>query len=215
MIGLNQTRVSNARFLQQNMDALVGLLDQVFVKTLGLTKLPEYWHSIALSFAFFNIVWAVGFGLSLLSPHFRALNTARRVGWLGRIVSQVHALIAVPVGFYLYMDPLLYGNPYDGTTELSYQFNSFVVGYFMWDTLNCLLDVKYNGWVYVLHGVAGFIAYILTFTPIWHWFASISILCEVSTPFVNFHWFLDKTGRSGNELVYLILLCLLLEWISD
>ncbi|KAF7793249.1 hypothetical protein EIP86_004359 [Pleurotus ostreatoroseus] len=53
---------------------------------------------------------------------------------------------------------------------------------------------------FVLHGLSCTIVYSLTYRPFLEYFSCRFLLWELSTPFLNIHWFLDKTGRTGSTL---------------
>jgi hypothetical protein len=55
----------------------------------------------------------------------------------------------------------------------------------------------------VVHGIACFLVYFLGFKPYLNYYGPIFLMFEISTIFLNIHWFCDKTGLNfvSNDLV--------------
>jgi len=73
-------------------------------------------------------------------------------------------------------------------------------GYFMWDSIVCL--VHYEGVGFLVHGWACLTVYLNGFRPIFAYYGPRFLLWELSTPFLNIHWMLDKTGQTGSPLQF-------------
>jgi len=68
----------------------------------------------------------------------------------------------------------------------------------MWDVLECLTN--YEGIGFVSHGVACLLIYLCSFRPFLAYYAAHFLIWEVSTPFLNLHWALDKTKQTGSTV---------------
>ncbi|KAK0609681.1 TLC domain-containing protein, partial [Bombardia bombarda] len=77
-------------------------------------------------------------------------------------------------------------------------------GYFLWDVKVCAGSVSelggVGGGLGLLHAVVGLCITVLGFRPFGLYYGMQYGLVELSTPFVNIHWFLNKTGRAGSLL---------------
>ncbi|GAB5586752.1 hypothetical protein Unana1_01652 [Umbelopsis nana] len=60
--------------------------------------------------------------------------------------------------------------------------------------------VKHQGIGMAFHGVASFAVFILSFRPFLNYYGAVFILYELSTPFLNFNWFMDKLGWTGSKI---------------
>ncbi|EJD44180.1 hypothetical protein AURDEDRAFT_114429 [Auricularia subglabra TFB-10046 SS5] len=71
-------------------------------------------------------------------------------------------------------------------------------GYFLWDIVHS--TTHFAGAGFVAHAIACFSVYILGFTPFLAYYGVRCLMFEASTPFLNIHWYLLKTGRGGGKL---------------
>ncbi|KAM3582719.1 hypothetical protein VKS41_005359 [Umbelopsis sp. WA50703] len=88
--------------------------------------------------------------------------------------------------------------------------NSLSCGYFLWDMVTGIRYVKYQGIGMAFHGVASFLVFILAYRPFFNYYGAVFMMYEMSTPFLNFNWFMDKLGWTGSKIQLLngiVLLC--------
>lgn len=190
------------------------IFEKVFIETLGLTKLREYGYVVLVSAVFFHFVHVASYYLSFSSKHFRKLDEPRKVSWATHIVSAVHAGLICPLSLPIFFDNHLSQDRFFGFTPYSQYVYALSCGYFLWDTYICITEYKYNGFGFVLHGVVCFWAYFLTFRPWLHYYGCIFLTYEISTLFLNVHWFCDKTGLAGSQLQWVNGLFLLFSFFS-
>lgn len=106
----------------------------------------------------------------------------------------------------------------------------FSAGYFWWDVVVSLRDVEVHGWGAVMHAGSAVVVSGLGFVgvslpdivfscfgwflrnetganvfgacqrPFLNYYGLNFVLYELSTPFLNVHWFLDKCGMTGSRL---------------
>ncbi|KAI4123567.1 MAG: hypothetical protein LQ341_007181 [Variospora aurantia] len=76
----------------------------------------------------------------------------------------------------------------------------FAAGYFAWDLLASAEDVDVHGWGAVFHAASALIVSMMGFRPFVNYYGVNLILYELSTPFLNIHWWLDKLGMTGSTL---------------
>jgi len=128
------------------------------------------------------------------------------------VVSQVHCVVIVPLALWVIWTekPGREGDAAFGWDEKAGVAHAIACGYFLWDTMDAVLNVTYADIGFVLHGIACFAIYLMSFKPFVAYYGTRCLLWETSTFLLNIHWFLDKTGRTGTrvQLVNGILLIL-------
>ncbi|KAI8893995.1 TLC domain-containing protein [Globomyces pollinis-pini] len=180
----------------------------------SLKALPGYADLIVYSACFFHVIFLTGGLLShYLSSHYRNLSSQKKGGWCIHIVSFTFSCFAIYNGLKFTAIPELIADPLFGVTDYTKQILAISTGYFLWDTLISITYVSESGVAMVLHGASCFTVFFLTFQPYTHSFGKTFLLFEVSTIFLNIHWFCDKTGRSGSTLQWINGMCLLASFL--
>ncbi|KAI0819028.1 DUF887-domain-containing protein [Irpex lacteus] len=185
------------------MNALNSFLSKAvapIAMPLGLEHLPRNFPWIAysaLGFTFVHLVVAP-YGSRWIAPvsYGKLQGKRARNNWDIHVVSLVHALIIVTLASRSLNQPGLVADPTYGFDQIAELTNSVAVGYFVWDTIDAIVNFTDLG--FVLHGIACTFVYILTFRPILQYYSVRFLFWELSTPFLNIHWFLDKTGYTGS-----------------
>ena len=113
--------------------------------------------------------------------------------WGAHVVSLVHALIIVPLSVPILLDQTLSSDPFWGYSFYAGQVYSIAVGYFIWDTIYSIANIKVSGVGMVIHGISCLILYLGSFYPFLQYFGSIFLLFEASTVFLNLMWFAQAT----------------------
>ncbi|KIM48787.1 hypothetical protein M413DRAFT_86010 [Hebeloma cylindrosporum] len=179
----------------------MSFLDRFVSETLGLTKFPPflstfYWAFIG--FLFIHQVVAPYFSQRRFPTAYGGKSRGAKNNWSIHVVSQVHVLIVVPFALWC----ILNETPEDGQ-DRAFGWNEHVgyvhaiaCGYFLWDTLDAIVNFIDPG--FVAHGVACFAIYTMSYKPFVQYYGTRCLLWETSTFFLNNHWFLDKTGRTGS-----------------
>ena len=121
------------------------------------------------------------------------LSKAQGSPWAAHVVSLVHALLIVPLSVPLLFDQTLTSNPFWGYSFYAGQVYSVAVGYFLWDTVYSIANIKESGIGMVIHGISCLILYLGSFYPFLQYFGSIFLLFEASTIFLNLMWFAQAT----------------------
>ncbi|RXW19629.1 hypothetical protein EST38_g6214 [Candolleomyces aberdarensis] len=88
----------------------------------------------------------------------------------------------------------------------------FFCRYFIWDTFDAIINFVDAG--FVIHGVACTLIYAMSFRPFVAYYGTRCLLWEISTFFLNIHWFLDKTNRTGSNLQLINGIALLFTFFS-
>jgi hypothetical protein len=183
-----------------------------FSEAVGLPYLPVHFVSLLRSLMLW---WSLQLLSHSLSPYlfprtFSNMSTRTRIHWDLHVVSLIHSAVVAPLitYFWLYMDDKvdrIFGYQY----ELG-QLYALPLGYFVWDVI---VSLRYEGPAFILHGVLGLSANILVYKPFLMFQGLSIVMWELSTPFLNIHWFLDKLGLTGSRIQFVNALCLLLTYV--
>lgn len=74
-------------------------------------------------------------------------------------------------------------------------------GYFLYDTLECILRYEHEGPEFLAHGVFCLAVFgALVHIRCVHWCGAGFLMWELSTPFVHARWFLYKIGKDKTRL---------------
>ncbi|KFA70826.1 hypothetical protein S40288_09782 [Stachybotrys chartarum IBT 40288] len=181
---------------------------QPFADRFGLPSLPLHIHEVLAGAALYSVIYyPISPLLSklLLPDHYLKLSYNSRLNWDTHVVSLVQSVLinglAIWVMIYdeerkqMDLEERVWG--YTGAAGLV---QSLAAGYFVWDLVVTSLHVKVFGLGTLAHAIAALIVYMLGYRPFVNYYGCIFILWELSTPFLNIHWFLDKLSMTGTRL---------------
>ncbi|KAI7829187.1 TRAM/LAG1/CLN8 homology domain-containing protein [Kickxella alabastrina] len=97
----------------------------------------------------------------------------------------------------------LRSNPLHGFDQVAETVYSVTVGYFLWDIIDTYKNIDINGIGFMAHAVMSFGVYLLSYTPLLQYYGACFMMFEVSTIFLNFHFFLEDLGLQ-DAIMYLI-----------
>ncbi|KAK7693807.1 hypothetical protein QCA50_003379 [Cerrena zonata] len=202
--------------LRAQSDAFFRELSVPIAQKTGLTYLPEYAPTIAYATAGYTIlhlIIAPAFSKAVFPETYRSLRGRKgRNNWNIRIVSFVNAIVLSWLAYLclgrseLSNDKAFGWHPSIGTA------NAVAVGHFIWDSLDSIINFSDVG--FVIHGLSCMLLYSLTFRPYLGFYSPRFLLWELSTPFLNIHWCLDKLGKTGSTLQYINGIILLSTFFS-
>lgn len=86
---------------------------------------------------------------------------------------------------------------YDGATGMV---QGLALGYFLWDVMVSSLWFGTLGAGSLVHAICAVAVTSLGFRPFANYYGLNFILYELSTPFLNVHWFCDKLGMTGSRV---------------
>ncbi|KAJ7157010.1 TLC domain-containing protein [Mycena crocata] len=165
----------------------------------ALPKLQPYLSLFLASFVFFNAIHLVLVpiaGRVFFSSQWARMGARARNNWAVHICSQVHAIIILPLAVRCLALPELDADRAFGWHDSSGTVQAVASGYFLWDSIDAMVNFENIG--FVAHGLACFAIYLGSFQPFLAYYASRCLLWEASTFFLNIHWALDKTNRTGS-----------------
>jgi len=169
-------------------------------RKLSLTRLPEFFPLVVAFFIFFQALeWVSPMLLGALSPiHFGQANRRTKRNWAIRVVSTAHALIVVPMAIACLNYPELDKDRAFGFNDPVGRLTAVACGYFIWDLIDSVIHFTTIG--FVIHGAVCLMVYSQAFRPFLGYYGTRFLLWELSTPFLNMHWFFDKSNMTGSVL---------------
>ncbi|KAH7326773.1 TLC domain-containing protein [Stachybotrys elegans] len=181
---------------------------QPFADYFDLPTLPYHIHEILAAALLYGVIYyPISPILSrLVVPnHYGKLSRKSQLNWDTHVVSMVQSVLinALAIWVMIYdeerksmdLEERVWG--YTGAAGLV---QSLAAGYFLWDLIVTGLHVDVFGLGTLAHAIAALIVYMLGFRPFVNYYGCIFILWELSTPFLNIHWFLDKLNMTGTRL---------------
>ncbi|KAF8543095.1 TLC domain-containing protein [Trichophaea hybrida] len=184
-----------------------------FAETTDLPTLPDHIHQVLGAFLVYHAIFLfVSPVLSkLLIPNFYNKFPKRtKINWDVHVVSFVQSSFICALALWQMStdaERQVAGNDMSDNGSMyrvfGYTFNGATVtaygtGYFLWDLMISVYYVDIMGPGFVAHAISALSVYCLGFRPFVNYYAPIFILFELSSPFLNIHWFCDKLNLTGS-----------------
>lgn len=175
----------------------------------GYTELAPHLHEIL----FFLVVYSGIYTLSAsvtpaVYPAYRKLSKRNQVNFDMHVTSQVQAIVLCAFAWMMFFDTSL--DTLTSHTPFSSMAISSAIGYFVWDLYVSVKYVNMFGMPFLAHAAAALFTFFEATRPFLHNFAAPFMLYEMSTPFVNHHWFASHVpGMIPESLQKFNGLCLL------
>ncbi|KAK3080578.1 hypothetical protein LTS18_000118, partial [Coniosporium uncinatum] len=203
---------------QLSAPAALQRATQPLADYLSLTTLPLHAHEILLAFAFYEFIRSVlsPFICPILFPRtYPSLAPRTKLNWDVHVVSFFQSIIVCILALWVMRDDeerhdMDAGGKYFaeggfrervwGYTGASGLVQAWACGYFLWDFWMCARYVGVFGWGMLAHAVAAVAVFCLGFRPFVNYYAPTFILYELSSPFLNIHWFCDKLHLTGSTI---------------
>ncbi|ODV88385.1 hypothetical protein CANCADRAFT_15610, partial [Tortispora caseinolytica NRRL Y-17796] len=151
--------------------------------------LTEYVPQIIVVAIAYHIIYLMASLFTPLLPGFSGLSLKRKTDFNIRIVSQVQCAVILYVIVPLFYDQSLAEDTIFATSDYSYFAASCAAGYFLWDSLICMVYYNMFGFPFLMHGLISLTVFTFGFYPALHYWIPRFLLFECSTPFVNIHWY--------------------------
>ncbi|KAK0542286.1 hypothetical protein OC846_006682 [Tilletia horrida] len=172
----------------------------------GVSKLANHLSTVLVSLAFFSSLQILS---RIISPIFfpnsyKKLKPITKKSWDVHFVAFWHAVIITPLAAIQWYkvttgsdkQPLRIDRTYGYDPEVGHVY-AITLGYFIWDAW---VSILYDGPGFIAHGLVAMTAFVLAYRPVFMYDGLAFLLWELSTPFLNIHWFLDKLGKTGSTL---------------
>ncbi|KAM5356352.1 hypothetical protein ACJ41O_002998 [Fusarium nematophilum] len=195
---------------------------QPLADAFDLPTLPLHIHEVLAAALLYSVIfWPISPWLSnLLAPeHYSKLPRKRRLNWDAHVVSMVQSTLINGLAIWvMFADSELRNMNWEervwGYTGAAGFIQALAAGYFLWDLVVTSLNLDVFGLGTLAHAIAALLVYSLGFRPFVNYYACVFILWELSTPFLNVHWFMDKLGMTGSRAQLYNGLMLLLTFFS-
>ncbi|CAJ2513360.1 Uu.00g014790.m01.CDS01 [Anthostomella pinea] len=172
-----------------------------------LPTLPLHIHEIVLGALFYQFVFSLvapRLSSRLFPAKYAALSPSRRLNWNVHVVSFVQSTLINVLALWVMLvnderrnmdwQERVWG--YDGACAM---IQALAAGYFLWDLIVTATNVSIFGPGMLAHAVSALLVYSLGFRPFVNYYSCNFILWELSSPFLNIHWFFDKLGMTGSR----------------
>jgi hypothetical protein len=218
--------------------SLLVQLSEPLAEKFGLTTVPYHVHEILLGFLGYHFI------LHVLSPAisqlvcpgtYRGFNKRTRLNWDIHWVSMIQALFINTAALWvIFRDDERHAMDWKGRlwgyTPASGMVQGFAAGYFLWDLQISAQYMSLAGPSALLHAIGALAVTCIGFVsppstvrqqglmnsqkPFGNYYGLSFVLYELSTPFLNIHWFCDKLGMTGSKLQLYNGIALLLTFFS-
>ncbi|KAI0478669.1 TLC domain-containing protein [Xylariaceae sp. FL0804] len=178
-----------------------------WAEAVGLPTLPLHVHEVLLAAAFYSVVGRVLSPLlsrRLFPAQYGALSPSKRLNWDVHVVSLVQSTtINILALWVIFADDerramdwqeRIWG--YDGAAAM---IQALAAGYFLFDLIVTASNVNVFGVGMLAHAVSALLVYSFGFRPFLNYYSCNFILWELSSPFLNIHWFFDKLNMTGSR----------------
>ncbi|KIW93925.1 uncharacterized protein Z519_05240 [Cladophialophora bantiana CBS 173.52] len=181
-----------------------------FSEALHLPSLPYHIHEVVGAFILYQTTQSIISPVlsNLLFPNIYPKLTRRtRVNWDVHVVSLLQSCVINAAALWVMFKDQerkdmqrsaierIYG--YTGASGL---IQGLATGYFVWDLVVSARYIKIFGPGILAHAITALSVFALGFRPFCNYYGPVFILYELSTPFLNIHWFCDKLNMTGSQL---------------
>lgn len=188
--------------VRQFVDDLFRPLSLQIAKTFNLPKFLNHAPVFYISLAAYTVVFLTApyFSRLLFPKAYSTVSKRHTYGWRVHMVSMSHAVVIVPWAFWMVNQnmPAVENDKAFGWDDRLGDLQAVSAAYFVWDTVESALSRA--GIDFTLHGLACTIIWMIGYRPFTAYYGPRALLWELSTPFLNIHWFLDKVGKTGTPL---------------
>lgn len=193
-----------------------------YAEYLRLYSLPYHIHEVIFAFAFYQLTHSyISPWLStvLFPRYYPQLPKRTRLNWDIHVVSFVQSVLINVLALWVMfadeerkrmnIDERVHG--YTGANGLV---QALATGYFIYDLIVSTLHINLFGVGMLFHAISALCVFSLGFRPFVNYYAPTFILYELSSPFLNIHWFLDKVNMTGSKLQWYNGMMLLVVFFS-
>ncbi|KAG9233417.1 TLC domain-containing protein [Amylocarpus encephaloides] len=180
---------------------------QPFSDYFSLTTLPLHIHEVLGSFLgyyFINIVVAPWVSKKMFPVKYAKLSPERKINWDVHVVSLCQSTVINMLALWvMFMDEerknMSWQERVWGYTGAAGMIQGMAAGYFLWDLCVTVQNVRLFGLGMLAHAMSALIVFSFGFRPFVNFYGCTFILYELSSPFLNFHWFFDKLDMTGSK----------------
>ncbi|KFZ08752.1 hypothetical protein V502_09164 [Pseudogymnoascus sp. VKM F-4520 (FW-2644)] len=178
-----------------------------FAEYIGATTLPLHIHEVVISYIAYTLInkkIAPAVSTWLFPQKYPALSAEKKFNWNVHVVSLCQSILVNSTALYVILTDeersnMTWQERVWGYTGASGMIQGLATGYFLWDLVITIQNVKMFGPGMLAHAVSALTVFSFGFRPFVNYYASTFILYELSSPFLNFHWFFDKLNLTGSR----------------
>ncbi|TEY50706.1 hypothetical protein BOTCAL_0274g00050 [Botryotinia calthae] len=186
---------------------IFGTKVQVLADFLNLQTLPYHIHEIVIAFCFYTIIdtYVSQIISSRLFPKiYPSLSHRVKINWNIHFVSFVQSTVICLLALWvLWTDDERWDMDWRGRiwgyTGAGGLVQAFAMGYFLWDLMASIVHLDALGWSSLIHAICALLVVGIGFRPFANYYGLNFVLYELSTPFLNIHWFFDKFNMTGSK----------------
>ncbi|KAI1459424.1 DUF887-domain-containing protein [Annulohypoxylon moriforme] len=172
-----------------------------------LPTLPLHIHEVVIMAAFYHVIGSVVspfLSRRLFPTHYSALSPSRKLNWDVHVVSFVQSTtINILALWVMFVDDERRNMDWQeriwGYTGAAAMIQALAAGYFLWDLIMTASHINIFGLGMLAHAISALLVYSFGFRPFVNYYSCNFILWELSSPFLNIHWFFDKMGMTGSR----------------
>ena len=178
-------------------------------KFLGLSTLPLHIHEVLFAFLAYNFLCAIvapALSEYLAPATYRKLSAKTMIDWEIRVVSLIQSTFVTVAALTImgldkeHRDAMSWQERLWGYDGASGMVQGFAAGYFLWDVQISAMYLPIMGLGSLFHAISALVVTSLGFRPFANYYGIHFVLYEMSTPFLNIHWFLDKLDMTGSTV---------------
>jgi hypothetical protein len=206
---------------------------------LALKTLPLHYHELTIAFALYHATYkflSPAVSTYLFPRIYPSFNARTKLNWDVHVVSFVQStLICILALWVVWVDTERWEmnttERTHGYTGASGLIQAFAGGYFLWDLMVTVQNVQIFGIGMLFHAICALCVFSFGFVsplglskyfwvlmrwqrPFVNYYATTFILYELSSPFLNIHWFCDKLNMTGSRIQFVNGIVLLITFFS-
>ncbi|ODV87731.1 hypothetical protein CANARDRAFT_193875 [[Candida] arabinofermentans NRRL YB-2248] len=120
-------------------------------------------------------------------------NKKRKINFDIHIVAFIQSLVSIGICIPMFNHPMMHSDPVFGSYDFGVFCASITCGYFIWDLFYCCIwHFDLFGFEYLFHAFAALVVFGTSLYPFCLPCVPVFLIFELSSPFVNIHWFLSR-----------------------
>ncbi|KAI0172353.1 DUF887-domain-containing protein [Hypoxylon sp. FL1284] len=172
-----------------------------------LPTLPLHIHEVVIMAAFYHFIGSVvspALSPRLFPAQYAALSRSRKMNWDVHVVSLVQSTIINALALWvMFVDDERKNMDWQeriwGYTGAAAMIQACAAGYFLYDLIITASNLSVFGLGMLAHAISALLVYSFGFRPFVNYYSTNFILWELSSPFLNIHWFFDKLNMTGSR----------------
>ncbi len=167
-------------------------------RQLNVPALGPHIYQYLIATMFYQCLFLLSPVVFRKSKSYRGLNKRTAINWDIHFVSFLQAFIIMVLSLPITWDETLRRDRVFGYTKYGGLVYATAMGYFSWDVYVSTRYISYFGLGFALHAVASLVTFTFSFRPFLMYYGPAFLVFELSTPFLNINWFMDKMGMASH-----------------